>query len=264
MAIRDISSEMMVKLSAAWLDPARQRPLLESVPLVAAVLPKIDEAHRGLLDTQPRRAPAPLEAELDAIQQKQVAVDTVHDRKMRGTFGLLTALADLTEDPSEAARYVELRDTVCPKGLKGTTQSYAEQAGAARLLPARLDAEDEKLLESIPLRGGRLKDAVKAWTGAALELEKLEDEKAEIARQLEASEAIRPADALQARYRWIRAARGLEANLELAEGDEATLQAILGPLYEAAKKAERKKVAKGGAPGEEPTGGGGGTEGGEK
>jgi hypothetical protein len=252
MAVRDVSAEVMVTLSAAWLDPERQRPLLQSIPLVAALLPRLDEAHRGLLETQLRQSSAPLEAARGAIQDKQVSTDGLHDRKMRGSFGLLTALADLTDDPAKARRYEELRDNLCPIGLKGTTASYVAQAGAARMLPSRLTAEDQALVDSIPLPEGRLRDAVDTWTNAALELEKLEAQKVELDKQLKDAPTVRPIDVRQARYRWIRAARALEVNLDLAEVDDATSQTLLASLHAAARKAERRKPAPGAPPDVEP------------
>jgi hypothetical protein len=218
------------------------------------MLPKLDAAHEGLLGTQIRQSSAPLEAAREEIQDRQTATDGLHDRKMRGSIGLLTALADLTDDPAMAKRYEELRDNLCPIGLKGTTASYVAQAGAARLLPSRLNAEDQALLDSIPIPEGHLRDAVETWTNAALELEKLEAQKTELDKQIKDAPAVRPSDVQQARYRWLRAARALEVNLELAEVDDATTQAVLGPLHEAARKVDRRKPTAGARPAPEPKG----------
>jgi hypothetical protein len=47
--------------------------------------------------------------EVAAIQKKQDALDTLHDRKARGTFNVLTGFADLADDPDDAASYLSER-----------------------------------------------------------------------------------------------------------------------------------------------------------
>jgi len=241
MSYRDLSTEKMVQLSDPWIDPKRQRKAIEALPLAAAILPAIEEAHHGLLTTQ--SIPRSPRTSLAALQGEQASRDKRHDRKMRGTIGLLGALADLADDPDESERYLAVRDRLCPDGLKGTTKSYDEEAGAAKLLPERLDDADRKLLGKIAIPGGKLADAVDAWTTEARALGALEEQKAALLRQESEGEGARRADVQRARNRWIRAARALEANLLLTPQGAAAADDLLEPLREAEAHAGRKRDA---------------------
>ena len=61
---------------------------------------------------------------------------------------VLEALADLADDPDDARRYLELRDALCPEGLKGIIKSYVDEAGTARLLHGR-SRPDHRLISII-------------------------------------------------------------------------------------------------------------------
>jgi hypothetical protein len=239
MSLRSLSTEKMVQISSAWVDPKRHRKTLSALPLVAGLIAPIDAAHEGLLTIQTTHATASVDAELALIQEKQGKLDVRHDRKMRGTIGVLGGLAELADTPEEAQALLDLRDRLCPDGLRGTNKSYDEEAGAAKLLPARLDEASLKLLGKIAIPGGKLSDAVKSWTGAADELGALEVKKAMLLKEQASGKGARPADVLRARNQWIRVARALESTLAIA-GDEATIEAILGPLHEAEARADRR------------------------
>jgi hypothetical protein len=214
--------------------------VLERLPVVSALLPAIEAAHQGLLRSRPA-PPTGSGDELAAILEKQARLDALHDRKMRGAIALLDALADIADDAQDAERYRALRDHLCPDGIEGTAKSYAEEAGAARLLPGRLDESDGKLLQKIAIPGGKLADVVEAWTDAAEVLGALEAKKEGLSRQPEAGQGR--ADVVRAKQQWIRVARALETNILLSGAAEEAMNAILGPLYEAEVKADRRGAA---------------------
>jgi hypothetical protein len=243
MSYRDLSTEKMVQLSGPWVDPKRQRKAIESLPLAAALLPAIDEAHHGLLTIQStQRAPR---TSLAALQGEQTTRDKRHDRKMRGTINLLGALADLADDADASEQYLTLRDHLCPDGLKGITKSYDEEAGAAKLLPGRLDDADRKLLGKIAIPGGKLADAVDAWTTEAEALGVLEAQKVALLRQESEGEGVRKSDVQRARNQWIRSVRALEANLLLTPKGAEVAGDLLESLHEAEAQAGRKRGAGG-------------------
>jgi len=235
----------MVHISADWLDPKGLRPVLLSIAIVAELVPKLEDVHETLITKQPTTSA--ILARVTAIQEKQATIDIPYGRKLRGSFGLLSSLADLTDDPSKAAAYLDLRDRLSPEGLRAILKSYTEKAGAAKMLPGRLDESSRELLASIATPDGKLMDAVKAWTRAGRELGALEREKVALNQQLANEEGkVRPADVVKARNRWIRLAHALESNLEISAADEATVANILGSLHDGEARADRRA---GSAPG---------------
>ena len=245
MAYRNLSTEQMVHISAEWLDPKGLRPVLLSIAIVAELVPKLEDVHQTLITRQP--ATSAILARVTALQEKQATLDIPYDRALRGSYGLLSSLADLTSDPSKAAAYIDLRDRLSPEGLRAILKSYTEKAGAAKMLPGRLDETARELLASIATPDGVLMDVVNAWTRTGRELGALEREKVALNQQLANEEGkVRPADVLKARNRWIRLAHALESNLEISAADEATVASILGSLHDGEAKANRRA---GGAPG---------------
>jgi hypothetical protein len=239
MSYRHLSTERMVQISARWLDPKGLRPELLSIASVTPLVAKIEECHESLISTQ--TTSSAILARLAAITEEQAALDVVYNRKLRGGITLLSALADLSDEPSKASAYLELRDLLSPEGLRATNKSYAEKAGAAKMLPGRLDDRSKKLVARIPTAEGKLIEAVDAWTEAGHQLGVLEEEKLALNRQLTSSEdGKRPGDVVKARNRWIRLARALETNLEVADADEAAVARILGSLHNAELKAARR------------------------
>ena len=140
MALKNLSNETMLALSASWTDPERERPALEA-SVAAPLLPKLDAAHEGLVATAQPAAVSEAERELSELQAKEAEVDRVHDRKLRGTYYLLTGLAELADDPGVADSRLALRDALFPAGLAATQRTYLEEAGDVEALPRRLDDE---------------------------------------------------------------------------------------------------------------------------
>ena len=243
MAKRDLTTETMVQVTESWLDPKGMRTILSGLPIVSALVAKLEEANADLLARQ-IPSPGAAAAQIAAIQAAQMKLDAEHDRKMRGAVNLLAALADLASDPAEAQRYLALRDLLCPDGLKGIIKSYTDESGAAKLLRRRLDEAAKKQLGKIAIPGGKLLDAVSDWMAAAEKLGTLENEKNALV-QADAPEGIRASDVINARNRWIRVVATLESALEISGADAATITAILMPLRDAEAKAERRKAMSG-------------------
>ncbi len=250
MSKRALSSETMIHLTEFLLEPGPKgaRTILASLPIVSMMIPKIEEAHADLLSQQVASPPGDIAATITAIQVKQTALDARHDRKMRGSIKLLEALADLADDPDDARHCLELRDVLCPEGVKGIIKSYIDEAGAATLLHGRLDDAKKKQLGKIAIPGGKLLDAVNDWTASASQLGELESDKSALMKLAEAPEGRRPQDAIAARNRWIRVMSALETALAISGADEETVARILAPLQEAEAKAARRKAAAGRTP----------------
>jgi hypothetical protein len=252
MGYRDFPTPLMIELSGDWIDPAGARAQIEELPAAAALLPKITETHRALLKTQAK--PKKVPAELASVQEEQAELDTVHDRKARGLFTVLTGFADLTDDPDQGSAFLALRDKIFPPevGLRVVQLPYAEEAGEAKLVEERLDEEDRALLKKLAGPDGKLLDAHKARIKAAARIGELEQKRHDLAGKEDAEETTKQADVLKARNGWIRVARALVAVIDLTSPTATVRKRILGRLEVAdAKVSRRQKPAGGGA--EPPT-----------
>lgn len=260
MAKRDISPETMIEITEEWLSP-KGKAILTSLPIISAMIPVLEQVRADLLEKQVAPPPADVAAKIAAIHKKQSGLDRRHDRKMRGAIWLLDALAQLTDDPAAAQRYLELRDMLCPDGLKGTLKSYTDESGAAKLLRGRLDDTAKQDLAAIAVPGATLLDVVNDWMETAEKLGALDKDKSALVDDSAAPAGKTPKDALDARNAWIRFASALETTLAISGADQETIDALLKPVREAEAKAEKKKGA--GAPATEGEGGEGGEVAGE-
>jgi hypothetical protein len=240
MAIRNLTPQAMVNVSAKMLDPQQDRKIFTSLPLLAPLLPSLEEAHQGILTTQIKGST--IQQRIKALMARCTELDTRHNTKMRGTYNYLTALADLTEDPVLAAAILDLRDRLIPVGLTAVTRSYTEKAGDAKLLPARLDESSTKLLKTLTTPEGPLANAVDAWTSAALELEKVDAERRQLTLELAADDdGITGRDVMNAKNAWIRVIRAVETNVALDKAATPEMvEQLLGRLQLEEEKADRR------------------------
>jgi hypothetical protein len=260
MALRNLSTETMLALSSAWTDPQRDRPALEA-SVAAALLPSLDAAHAGLAATARPAVVAESERELAELQAEEAQVDRVHDRKVRGTYYILTALAEYADDPDVAETRLALRDALLPAGLAATQRSYLEEAGDVEALAQRLDDGQREELGRFSAGDGRtVADEVDAWISSARKLGELEGKRAELVAKRSANAPARASSVAGARNQWIRVVDTVARAITLGDDVAPRLdEAFLTPLRLAETKANRK--ARGaGASGEagEPAGGGAG------
>lgn len=246
MAYKDLPPGQMINVTDAWLDPQKSRPKLAAMKRVAPLIEDIEAAHGAVLETHKKDSSA--EKALAAIQKKQATLDKVHDRKVRGVYGALTAFADLTDDPAEAEAFLDARDLLCPGGLSFITGSYANEAGTTKFAQDRVPPGTRALLDGIAAPGGTLFKGVQAWWAAGDELGVLEEQRGTL-------ESIKAQDrgeaALQgprggqirARNNWIATVRGVVHMIELEQPDKQTRADLLGPLERALSKAERQPSA---------------------
>nr|MCU0685328.1 hypothetical protein [Polyangiaceae bacterium] len=97
MALKTLTTETMLALSAGWTDPQRERAALEA-SVAAPLLPKLDEAHAELASSAEPAAEEEAERELADLQAQEADLDRTHDRKVRGTYYVLTGLSELADD----------------------------------------------------------------------------------------------------------------------------------------------------------------------
>lgn len=249
MSYKSLTSPTMVTVSGPWTDPSKERSLIDALPQARALLPSLDVAHEGLLDTQASGAQA--NAALAKLQKAEALLDVRHDRKTRGAFHVLTGFADLADDPEQAAAYLALRDAINPKGLDVTRWSYTDEAGEAELVDRRLSPDQKALLGKLPTPSGTLLSAHEERIQAGRELGKLETERAGLEKK--APDTTTAADAQRARNVWIRTVTAFVAILDLEmKLTDADREKILGPLRRAESRAERRAPSAEEAKAEEP------------
>ena len=242
MALKDLSPQQMLHVSAAWLDPARDRPRIEKLGRVAPLLVDLAKAHEDVRKAHSKEKKGA--TELADVEARQLEVDRLHDRKARGGWYVLTGFADLAEDPDQAAFYLELRDAVYASGLRFITGSYTDQTGEAELARNRLTTDRRMALKALPTPGGSLLKSMLAWFSAAEELGQLEAQRAKL--EAEAKPEGAQGGQLRARNRWIKVTRAMLQMLELEEVEAETERELLAPLHEALEKAERRQAMGGG------------------
>jgi hypothetical protein len=248
MALKNLTDNEMVEVSSAWVDPKRGRGALEAHPLLAALLPSVEAAHAGLLAGDgPRGGDEARDKERAGLYAQGVALDQRHDRKGRGAFNLLSALADLSDDPSEAEALLSLRQAVFPEGnLSVLAASWKGEAGNARRVHDKVlgDKAHVAALKAVPLTGRRtLLDGVRDFVGAGQKLGVLEDQRVALGEPLASTDAR--SGRAKARNRWIAVGNNLVRLVDdLLELDATERHALLGALSDAEARADARALAR--------------------
>ena len=255
-AFNRLSGATMRTISSQWIDDTDTRKVLEAHAKTRALVPDIEEAHQAILAALESSGTATLDAQVAQLRAEGDALDLRHDRKYRGTYKLLDALAELADEPDTATALLALRDRLHPKGLAQVNTTWADEAGNAATVRAGIDKATRTQLKAIGSNKGRtIDDEVQAWLQAADRLGPLGAQKAAAEHQVQHAKSAPETPAMNAaRNAWIKVARALESSLDLVKGlPSAHRSAVLGLLYDSAAKAERRSAGqRKGAP-DEPT-----------
>lgn len=241
MALRNLTTASMVSISMAWVNPAEKRPLLEQYKLATALLPHLEQVHENLL--RRHRAISVTQGRLADLQQRLAELDAQHDRKIRGISAILEGFAEISDDPSRAGAYLDLRDKLLPDGLRAVSRSYRDQGGEIILLRGRLDAGTIQALREIPTPQGSLYDEVEAWMRLGTQIGDLDAERMVLAGT-RSPEDISQADVARARNEWIRVVRALRTSLAFDNAEPEVVERIFRILDRAEAKADRRRASK--------------------
>jgi hypothetical protein len=240
MALKNLSSETMVTVTGRLLDPERDRPAVETLPLVSPLIPAMELVHNRLLSRQ--HLIAAIERELAKVLDGISTFDKLHDRQKRGVYGCLTALAELTDDPVKAAAYLDLRDRLMPLGLMEVRRPYLDQVGDAQRMPGRLDDASRALLASIATPEGPLQSHVDQWVAAALEIGRLDERRAQLEAQRSTGQEASPGEAYAVKLSWIRVMRSVLDMLAIdPQATPEIKERLLAPLRRAEAQADRRR-----------------------
>lgn len=205
--LKNLTDDEMIEASGAFLAKDRKRPLLERLPLLAAMLPSLEAAHEGLLASDGAPADDGHDAERARLYKEGVATDARHDRKGGGVFHLLTALSMLTDDADDAAALLALRRRLFPDdNLMVLKASWRGEAGNALRITTKVlvDREVTGALKAIPLGARRtLLDSVREFTEAGARLGEIEDQRDALQKAAVAQSEPAAPSRMSLRNRWV-------------------------------------------------------------
>lgn len=263
MSYQDLSVAEMIQISSLWVaKPGKNqdgtevptlRPLLESNPLLSAMLPYLEKVHNDLLtfNTQPKAEPS---KEVSEIEQEQKVLDIRHDDLCRFIFHFMDLLQVLVSEELRAV-LAELRAKMFRDGLQVIKYNFSREAGAAKLIEGKLTEEDRLTLRSISVsfegRVVSLYDLTHELIEKGKRLGDLENKKDEIIRGVTPSTIVTERSLTLA---WVSRVITLErmiATAELSEEEEESLLGLLRRLERAAsersKRGDERASAAGGA-----------------
>lgn len=234
MALKRLTAQEMVQLSKPWVTPGDPgRAALEKVPLLAALLPRVEAAHGAIFAVEVETE----DPKTKALSEQEAELDAEHDSLVKGVYGTLTMLSEVSTQKDELLR---LRDLLLPEGLEHARKTYRGEAGHAALVASRLDEPTRARLKSIILHDKTLLELVDTWLAAANQLGDLEEERARLA----APAASSAAQINAARIAWVRVTNALTANAELAGVEPEDDRTLFSALRAAERTADGRKRAK--------------------
>ena len=247
MALKNLTENEMVEVSSAWVDPKRGRGAIEAHAVLAALLPNIEAVHAVLLTGDAPRGDEARDKLRAGLYEQAVALDHTHDRKGRGAFNLLGALADLSDDPAESESLLALRRTLFPDdNLAVLAASWKGEAGNARRVHEKVlgDKTHAAALKAIPLTGRRtLLDGVREFVGAGQRLGAVEDQRVALGEPTAGTDVR--SGRFKARNRWIAIGNNLVRLVDdVLELDATARHALLGALEDVEARADARASAR--------------------
>ncbi|WP_428262957.1 hypothetical protein [Haliangium sp.] len=234
MALNRFTVAEMVSITGPWIERGHpEHEALMTLPAIAASMPQVEAAHRGLIEAQVN----PAQVRLDEIRAEQATFDRAHDNLARFLWDQMNSYRHLHGDQPLGRLIADIQARLFPDGLNVVRYSYRETGGQAALVGARLTDEHKAHLATIPVHPtGTLMEKVEAMATAAARIGVLEDERLAL---------IRPANlrtrATKARSRWIRVVNVVRATIELESEIAEILTLMLARLatLEAARRVTR-------------------------
>lgn len=243
--LKHLSLAEMVALLAPWVEDPKQQKLFLSIPEIAALHPRVVEAHEAVLAVQPKSNG--MSPGLRALTEKSNGADRRHDHLARAaSYGIdaYRALC-LAEDPPDVAgaeRCDVVQKKLFPDGLTILNTSPLAEAGNTARVARLIEDEPEiaAFLKTIPVRGkASLLDVVKRWIAAGRELQKIDHARAE----LEATEATTPPSKTTiqaARSQWFKVVSLVLSNLEISRAPARDIEILRGPVLRASERAGKR------------------------
>jgi len=239
MDFRSFKSSAMMAITAPWTDERLDRPVLMSIPMIAAIMPELTDAHRNLVSI--RVTASSFSEELKALINQSLSLDGRYDGLYRGAYYLLTGAADITKDEAKKNLILQHRDTLFPKGLAGVQDAYLDEAGNVEIVENRLTPKMRAFLDTIVIDGVSMTAVMDKLVETGRALGASERRRAQLAATTD-DETVKKSDVLRARYRWINIVQVMLQLIDIAPNvSEETRTRILQPLLrEEAKRSKRR------------------------
>ena len=235
-----ISIIAMVAISEIWLDPKKDRPLLEKYPSLAGFLPVLASVHNELLRL--RETPSQVMAKLEAVSAEAMKANTAFDGLAREFYNGLTAWIMISKAESKVT-LEKIRDLLFPDGLSVVKLPWFHKSGVVEMAVSRMTPETAALLEELSTNDSNLSDLFDAWVAAGQKLGELERQRMLIS-DAEKADAVTRSDILKAKRKWVHAARTLISLLELdSDISDDVRTRLLQPLQEEEERYALKHAA---------------------
>lgn len=226
-------------MSSIWLDPDRDRPVLQSKPLLQAVFEDVEASHDVLLSTTKRMGA--VEKQVQSLTAEMTETDALHDRKGRGVHAVLTGGAEMADSEVEAFRFKDALEVLFPLGRSIVSASYNQQAGTAMQVRKELTAERRQFLERILVaENTSLLDEVNTWLDAGVKVGLLFDERVKL--QGDEDDSVSRGDVHAARMEWIRAVNNLISVFDILRLDNTISRRLLANLHETERRAIARRL----------------------
>jgi len=241
MGLNYLTAAEMVETTKRWLN--EERATFESIVEITGLLPRIEEAHLGLVDVA---APGTDEdASTYPIVEATGVLDSRHDHRLRAMYYLLRAyrehlLGQTPVDPNAVQVVKDTQKAVFPHGMTGARVGYLEEAGNAKLAKESVEKTPgaKRILGEMRLTA--------TLTGQHL-LDQWADAAAALGARVQADRAELPtADpklgyrVLMARHAWTGIVRTVLSVLEHSTAAPDKIAAIRGPVDAAEQIATRR------------------------
>lgn len=253
MSLQDLSPSEIIEVTNYWItkpgklqdgaEIVTARPLIEKVGLLREMLPYLESAAAEITSfTKP--SPLRPSSEIEKVEAQQEKLDNRHDALNRFLYGFEGLLSELLSSPEVAEALLSIRDKKYPEKLRVNKFTYEREAGAARLMEARLTPEDKSFLASItiqtPKESFSLLDLTTEVIEKAKQLGDLENVKQKLFSQVSVP-------SLPSMYRilsqWVSRVATFQRLVAIADLTDEEKEAILGKLDRIEAAATERRLA---------------------
>lgn len=223
-----LTASTMLSNSDVWLHNPGIVQMIENHPLGPGALGEVRGAHDQLATAVNRKRR--LGQQVLDMTRRITAQDRDHDRFLRVLYHVLTSLAEATDNPAEAERYLTARDMLMPDGLAQTRFTYADEHGAVLEVLQRITPDIEALLLQTAIAGRPLMAIYQRWVGAGQQLGQLVKERTRIQSSMMQGNEGAPLHVRMARKEWLRVVRMFIAVVDIMNLPAHGWQTIFAPL----------------------------------
>jgi hypothetical protein len=237
-----LTNAEMIESTSHWVETQRAKFL--AIPEIAGLMPKVEAAHKGLLDL-----PKDATVAVNPVAESNAVLDHRQDRFLRAVYYMHRAyreylLAQPNQDAEELQRVKTSQKALLPRGMSWTKVGYVEEAGNAKLAKETFDKTPAaqqvvgKLRLTDAVTGRQVLDgwfAAAATLGTAVQAQ---------AGQEKNTDPELGAKTLRARNAWISITRTVLSVLGHTDASTSDVLALRGPLDQIEEKATARVMAR--------------------